>query len=92
MVLVTTGPVASLQGTIPAATLVTLSEGSHIISIRSRDAVTPTANWGDWATATLVVDKTGPAASDLKVEPDPEQRPRPRQRLHTLGAPLCDPD
>ncbi len=71
MALVTTGPVASLHATIPAATVAALTEGNHVVSIRSRDAVTPTGNWGDPTTATIVVDKTGPAASDLKVEPDP---------------------
>lgn len=68
MSLTTQGTVASLQGTITAARVVALSEGTHTVSVRSRDA---SNNWGDPATATFVVDKTGPTASDLSVTPDP---------------------
>jgi hypothetical protein len=67
MSLVTTGsPIAELQGTIPAATVVGLTEGAHAIFIRSQDVV---GNWGLWAAATLEVDKTGPAAGSVAATP-----------------------
>lgn len=68
MTLETTGPVASVTGTVPAATVAGLAEGNHLVAVRSRDAA---GNWGDPATATLVVDRTGPVPSALKVAPDP---------------------
>ncbi|CAN7153029.1 multicopper oxidase domain-containing protein [Terrabacter sp. LjRoot27] len=68
MTLATQGTVASLEGTIPATIVAPLSEGTHTVSVRSRDA---SNNWGAPATATFVVDKTGPAASGVSVTPDP---------------------
>jgi len=68
MTLVTTGsPVAELAGTIPAATVASLTEGAHTISVRSQDVV---GNWGPWTTAVLKVDKTGPTSSNVTVTPD----------------------
>ncbi len=65
------GSVRSLDGTISQARLVALAEGKHVVFVRSRDSVTPTANWGPWVSTDLVVDKTGPAASDVSVTPNP---------------------
>ena len=56
MTLETQGTVASLQGTIPTVTAAALSEGTHTVSVRSRDAA---GNWGDPTTATFIIDKKG---------------------------------
>jgi len=58
----------SLNGTISAANMLTLAEGAHTLSIMSYDEL---GNMGMEATATLVVDKTGPVASAVNVYPDP---------------------
>ena len=51
-------PVASLDGTIVAATVGALSPGTHVVSIRSHDAA---GNWGNPITVDLVrVSGTGP--------------------------------
>jgi len=63
-----TAPVASLTATIPAGTVNALSAGTHLVSVRSRDAL---GNWGGLATTNLVVDKTGPTASNLVASPSP---------------------
>ncbi len=61
-------PVASLTGTIPAATVAALPAGPHVVSVRSQDAL---GNWGAFATASLLVDKTGPVASSVIATPNP---------------------
>jgi FtsP/CotA-like multicopper oxidase with cupredoxin domain len=61
-------PVASIDGTIEAAVVNALAEGTHVVSIHSQDAQ---GNWGDVVTVNLVVDKTGPATSGVLVEPSP---------------------
>lgn len=68
MTLVTlNSPVAELLGIIPAATVAGLPEGTHIVSVHSQDVV---GNWGNWATAILKVDRTGPVASNVAAIPD----------------------
>ncbi len=67
MTTATSGVTASLEGSIPAARLAGLEEGVHLVSVRSQDSA---GNWGDPAQATLVVDFTAPAASDVGVTPD----------------------
>jgi len=67
-------PTASLDATIPAATVNALAEGSHTISVHAQDTA---GNWGSTATTTLLIDKTAPSVSAVTAAPDP-----------TLGAPL----
>jgi len=62
------GPLASLTGTIPAATLALLPSGPHAVSVRSQDAL---GNWGAAAGATLLLDRTGPTASLVSLAPNP---------------------
>ena len=61
-------PVASLTATIQAATLGALSEGTHVVSVRSQDAQ---GNWGTLATINLNVDRTGPTTSGVSANPNP---------------------
>ncbi len=68
-------PVASVDATISAATVngtvsppsPGLSEGSHVISIRSKD----TNTWGELVSIDLVVDTTGPDSSGVSIDPNP---------------------
>jgi len=60
-------PIASLDGTIPAAIVNALPEGSHVVSMHSRDA----GSWGIPITRILVIDKTAPTAADVSVAPTP---------------------
>jgi len=53
-------PIASLNATIPAATVLALAEGMHAISVRSQDAL---GNWGSFGTTDLLVDKTAPVTN-----------------------------
>lgn len=68
MMLGSVGPIRSLSATISAATMAGLAEGTHAIAIRAQDAL---GNWGTWAPASLLVDKTGPAAQGLQLRPNP---------------------
>lgn len=63
--------VASLDATIPAAVLNGLPAGSHVISIRAKDSVSPAANWGPFTTVSVTVDKVGPAVQTLAANPNP---------------------
>ncbi|MGC9468009.1 MAG: multicopper oxidase domain-containing protein [Anaerolineae bacterium] len=63
-----TAPIAGLEGSIDAATMGTLSEGEHTVYVHSMDAF---GWWGDYVTTTLVVDVTGPTASDVTATPNP---------------------
>ena len=58
--------IASLTASIPAATVYALSEGSHVVSVRSQDSL---GNWGTPATINLVKDKTGPNTSGVTASP-----------------------
>lgn len=60
--------IASVVGTIDQATLNTLSEGSHTVAIRAQDSA---GNWGDPFPVELIVDRTGPDATGITVQPDP---------------------
>jgi len=62
-------PIASLDATIPAATVNALAEGTHTVSIHSLDAASP--NWGAIVTIDLVVDKNGPTTSGVLAAPTP---------------------
>jgi len=68
MTLNQTAAVASISATIPASTVAALSEGNHTLYVHSQDT---SGNWGNFATLTLQVDKTGPAASNLLLRPNP---------------------
>ncbi len=60
--------VASLDATIPPATLDALPEGSHAIYVHAQDAQ---GNWGEAITVNLTVDETGPLTSGLSASPTP---------------------
>lgn len=51
---------ASIDTTILSSTIAALSEGPHLIYMHAQDTL---GNWGQYVTATLKVDKTGPTAS-----------------------------
>jgi FtsP/CotA-like multicopper oxidase with cupredoxin domain len=59
-------PIASLTGSIAAAVMNTLAAGSHTVYVHSQDAQ---GNWGAFASATLTVDQTGPATSNVRTTP-----------------------
>jgi FtsP/CotA-like multicopper oxidase with cupredoxin domain len=59
-------PIASLTGSISAATVNALSVGNHPVYVHSRDAL---GNWGGFASATLTVDQTGPTTSNVRTTP-----------------------
>ncbi len=96
MDLLTTGPVASVQGTIAAATIgdatsPVLVEGNHVVSVRTQDAA---GNWSEPVEAALVVDRTGPATSDVSVTPNPNNGTMPvngSTPAVRLSATLTDP-
>ena len=67
-------PIASLDATIPAATMGSLPEGDHTVHVHSMDSF---GWWGEFATATLVVDRTGPATSNVTAEPNPNNGAQP---------------
>lgn len=60
-------PVTELVATISAATVISLTEGVHAISVRSQDVV---GNWGPWAIVELKVDRTGPTADGITAVPN----------------------
>jgi FtsP/CotA-like multicopper oxidase with cupredoxin domain len=60
-------PIASLDTTIPIAVMNALSAGSHTVYVHSQDAM---GNWGGFASATLIVDQTGPATSNVRATPE----------------------
>lgn len=55
-------------GDIPLPTVNLLSEGPHPIYFHAKDSA---GNWGGFSSLTLVVDKTGPAASGVSASPNP---------------------
>lgn len=59
-------PIASLNGVIPASIMSGLSEGAHQLYIRSMDNL---SNWGDFATASLPVDQSGPNTASVALIP-----------------------
>ena len=56
----------SETGTIPAIGVQALGEGTHTVYVQTHDSE---GFWGPSATATLVVDKTGPNGTGLNVNP-----------------------
>ncbi len=68
-------PIASVDATISAETIngttsppvPGLSEGTHVIWIRSKDPST----WGELVSIELVVDTTGPDSSGITIDPNP---------------------
>jgi len=67
-------PVSSLTATIAVTDVAALAEGLHVIYI---DALDSLGNWGMPGTTTLVLDKTGPAVSNIVVWPTPNNGYRP---------------
>ncbi len=63
-------PVASITGSIAAGIVAGLAPGTHTIYFHALDA---NGNWGSAAaaTATLTIDRTGPATSGASVNPTP---------------------
>ncbi len=68
LVLNTTEPVASLNGTIVAVDIAALPEGQHTIYIHAQDAL---GTWGPFTEATLHVDKSGPELVSATAVPNP---------------------
>ncbi|HEV7665593.1 MAG TPA: multicopper oxidase domain-containing protein [Chloroflexota bacterium] len=65
----TTGPVVALNGSIQPVTPPALAEGTHLVSVHAQDSLKA---WGPYATASLRVDKTGPAVvGAVSVSPSP---------------------
>jgi len=62
------GASVSLTATIPAG----LSVGTHVVSVRSQDAV---GNWSATGTINLVVDNVGPTSSGLNLTPNRAMAP-----------------
>ena len=69
-----TAPIASLDGSIDAATMGALLEGAHTVSVHSMDSFN---QWGDYAEATLAVDQTGPDTSNVVADPNPNNGSQP---------------
>ena len=61
-------PIASLDAVIDAVDVDTLGQGTHMVSVRSKDAA---GNWGALATINLVVDKAGPITTNVVASPNP---------------------
>jgi len=66
MTVVPIGPIVGLSGTIPQATMATLTEGEHDLFIRSIDEW---GNIGAETTIPLKVDQTGPEVSSVTTTP-----------------------
>ncbi len=58
----------TVYGLIPISQVTGLSNGSHIVSVRGKDAA---GNWGTLFPATLVVDRTAPQLGALTASPNP---------------------
>ena len=66
MTAATAAPTSAINGTIPAATVAALSQGTHTVIVRARDAA---GNWGTTSTATLTIDHTPPTFSGITLTP-----------------------
>ncbi len=96
MSVTTTGPVASVDGTIPTTTIgdtnaTGLTEGNHVVTVRTQDSA---GNWGTPVEAALVVDRTGPTASAVTATPNPNNGTMPVNSVSPairLSATLTDP-
>ncbi|MCX6043677.1 MAG: multicopper oxidase domain-containing protein [Chloroflexi bacterium] len=63
-----TAPSSTLNATIPAAMLAPLTEGSHTVYVRAKDAA---GNWSALVNVTLRIDRTAPTISNATVSPNP---------------------
>jgi FtsP/CotA-like multicopper oxidase with cupredoxin domain len=61
-------PIASLDGSVDAATMGALAEGAHTVYVHSMDMF---GWWGAFEMATLAVDQTGPTTSGVVANPNP---------------------
>jgi hypothetical protein len=84
--------VASLDGTIPPATLDALPEGSHPVFIHSQDSQ---GNWGEAVTVNLTVDESGPLTTGLSASPTPNNGTLPYnssvQGVRVIATTMTDP-
>jgi FtsP/CotA-like multicopper oxidase with cupredoxin domain len=62
------GAIEGVYLDIPLTTVKTLSDGTHDLFVRGRDAA---GNWGEWQSTVLTVDRTGPAVGALTLTPNP---------------------
>lgn len=60
-------PIAAMTATLPSAALITLAEGLHPVAVTSQDSL---GNWGVPGVITLTLDKTGPVAPVVTLDPD----------------------
>ena len=60
--------ISALSGSLTAATVAGLSQGTHSVLVHAQDT---TGAWGAVAAADLVVDTTGPTATGTTVSPSP---------------------
>ncbi|RME49386.1 MAG: multicopper oxidase family protein [Chloroflexi bacterium] len=84
-------PAVSLTAIIPASTVNGLAEGVHTIYVHSQDAA---GNWGDLASTTLTVDKSGPTTTGVSVVPSPNNgtlRVSPTTPAVRVDATIDDP-
>lgn len=66
--------IASLTGTIPAATVNALAAGNHVVSVRSKDSE---GNWGAAVATTLIVNKNAATTGNVVVMLTPNNGARP---------------
>ncbi|MBW7885531.1 MAG: multicopper oxidase family protein [Caldilineaceae bacterium] len=67
-------PIASLTATIPSSVVAGLSEGGHVVHVRSQDAL---GFWGPFAQIDLLVDRTGPETTNVTAAPNPNNGAQP---------------
>lgn len=60
-------PIAAMTATLPSATLTALPEGLHPVAVTSQDSL---GNWGVPGVITLTLDKTGPVAPVVTLDPN----------------------
>ncbi|MCP5099475.1 MAG: multicopper oxidase domain-containing protein, partial [Chloroflexi bacterium] len=83
-------PIASIDATIPAATLSTLAEGIHTVTVESRDEFL----WGAAETIDLKIDHSGPNTTNVVVAPNPNNGTvpiNPSLYAARLDATITDP-
>jgi hypothetical protein len=82
-------PYAGLNVTIPAASINALTEGIHPVEVRAMDEYD---NWSDpLGSTSLLLDKTGPDAFNILLEPDFIDLTKPLPAYVRLTATLVDP-
>ena len=60
-------PSTTINGTIPASVVAGLSTGNRTVYVHARDAA---GNWGGFAQATLLIDRTPPSFSSITLNPN----------------------